>query len=316
MKKIIFVSAMTLLTIVSCQKEDEELEGVKNEQSAIDPNTPSNVQPLIIDGGLSIGRTQAPPGTGWTLKASDEFNDPTYNSNKWSKMDSGTTSRATGGNQNPNITWWGFKPAQAWQENGSFVLSSKKTSSSRFECAAINSNNKVGLERKYGYYEASIDIQTPSEGSHTAFWLQGDNQGDTTLDGQNGAEIDIFESAWTDETSRTTIHIDGYNNATGHESTGGGDNDSWSAPDINYLFRTYGLDWSKTYLKTYYNGNLKKTITGTKWIPLVNEYIILSTGASFGSGAPGFTNRAVGSVTYSYVDWIRVYNKDSDPNYN
>ncbi len=310
------ITSMAVLTIISCQKDDESVNDSSSVNSAVDPNTPLDAQPFILDGNSSTSKTQAPPGTGWTLKASDEFNDATYNSNKWTKMDSGTTSRATGGNFNPDITWWGYKPAQAWQADGSFVLSSKKASSSRFECAAINSNNKTGLERKYGYYEASIDIQSPAEGSHTAFWLQGDNQGDTTLDGQNGAEIDIFESAWTNETSRTTIHIDGYNNATGHESTGGGDNDSWSAPDINYLFRTYGLDWSKTYLKTYYNGNLKKTITGTKWIPLVDEYIILSTGASFGSGAPGFSSRAVGSVTYSYVDWIRVYNKDSDSNYN
>lgn len=314
MKKIIFITVMTALTFVSCQKEDELANNTSSESSAIDPQTPLDAQPLILSENSPNSRNQAPPGTGWTLKASDEFNDPTYNTNKWTKLTS-TTTRDVNGNQNPDITWWGWLPAQAYQQNGDFVLSSKKASSSRFECAAINSNNKTGLERKYGYYESSIDIQSPSGGSHTAFWLQGDNQGDTTLDGANGAEIDIFESAWTDNTSRTTIHIDGYAEPA-HESTGGGDSDSWSAPDIDYLYRTYGLDWSKTYLKTYYNGNLKKTITGTKWIPTVNEYIILSTGASFGTGSPGFSNRAVGSVTYSYVDWIRVYNKDSDPNYN
>jgi beta-glucanase (GH16 family) len=313
MKKIFLVSAMAVLAIISCQKDDDQLDLTQNEQSAIDPNTPSNAQPLIIEGSSSVGKIQAPPGTGWTLKASDEFNDATYNTNKWTKLVS-PTSRAIGGNQDPAITWWGWVDALAWQADGKFVLASKKASSSRFECAAINSDNKTGLERKYGYYESSIDIQSPSQGSHTAFWLQGDNQGDTTLDGSNGAEIDIFESAWTNDTSRTTIHIDGYGSA--HESIGGGDGDSWTAPDINYLYRTYGLDWSKTYLKTYYNGILKKTITGTKWIPTVNEYIILSTGASFGSGADGFSSRAVGSVTYSYVDWIRVYNKDGDSNYN
>lgn len=309
MKKLIFFSAVILLSTYSCQKDDELTTNPSSDSSSVDPSTPLGATPLIIDGSTTNSKTQAPPGTGWTLKASDEFSGTALDTKKWT-VEVSKVSRGLG--RNPDIKWWGWVANLVSVSNGALNLSSKKATSSRLECACVISNNKI--ERKYGFYESSIDVQDPSKGSHTAFWLQGDNMNDITLDGENGAEIDIFESAWVGNVSRTTVHIDGYSKPD-HESTGGGESDDWTAPDLDNGYRTFGLDWSKTYLKTYYNGNLKKTITGKKWIPLVNEYILLSTGASFGSGKGGFTNLKVGDVLTSKVDWIRIYNKDSDPNY-
>ena len=152
--------------------------------------------------------------------------------------------------------------------------------------------------------------------------MQGDNQSSTKNLGSDGAEIDIFESCWTNDKTRTTIHIDGYNNNSTppHQSTGGAPADEWGASGMKTGYHIWGLDWSRIYLRAYYDGVMKKEFTNAKWIPTVKEYIILSTGAAFAiddeySGARGYTKRSIEMVTSSYVDYVRVWSK-TGPNYN
>ena len=322
MKKLFFYSALATLTLFSCQN-DGDLNTNSKLESGLDPQTPLNAQPFILDENAPNGKTKAPPTgtTGWSANPvfSDEFNSTTFATTKWAKMDSGTITRKVGGSQDPNIKWWGYKPAQVTLNGTKLVLSSLKKDTETLHCGAIKSDKGTATagERTYGYFEANIDIQDPKYGSHTAFWMQGDNMTNIEHLGENGAEIDIFESCWTNDKTRTTIHIDGYGSS--HQSTGGALADEWGASGMKYGYHLWGLDWSKKYLKVYYDGVFKKEFTAAKWIPLENEYMILSTGAAFGkddtfSGAKGFTPRKVGSVTSSHVDWVRVWS-NSGTNY-
>lgn len=170
-------------------------------------------------------------------------------------------------------------------------------------CSSINSNGKYLTT--YGYFEARIKIAEATKGTHTAFWLQGPNMGNVDGTGNDGAEIDIFESAWTADYTKSVIHIDGYTNGIAQANT-----KQFTTPGLhNGTFHTWGMWWTSDFIKIYYDGVLKATYDVVKWIPRVDEYLWLSDGASFGfpNGDPCFTSQPLGFLTEAYVDYIRVW---------
>lgn len=248
----------------------------------VDPITISNIKPL-----LSSTSTNK-----WKLTFSDEFE--AFDTSKWTKSNS-TSSRAA--RTNIGINEWFWKPDNVSFENGKLMLKSSKFNENTLYCGSINSNSK--FEFKYGYIETSIEIAETKFGTHTAFWLQGENMGNVDGSGADGAEIDVFESAWLGEYTKSVVHIDGYGAQKAANTK------QWNAPNIHKGYHTYGLLWTSTKMEIYYDGVLKATYTD-KWIPKVNEFLWLSTGASFG-GEADFTSRGIGDFTNAKVDYIRVW---------
>jgi len=121
--------------------------------------------------------------------------------------------------------------------------------------------------------------------------------------GNDGAEIDIFESAWTGDFTKSVIHIDGYGSS--HQAN----TVQFNTPGIHSGYHTWGMWWTSDFIKIYYDGVLKVTYSAAKWIPKVDEFLWLSDGASFGfpDGDPCFTSQPIGFLTEAYVDYIRVW---------
>lgn len=228
----------------------------------------------------------------WTLIFSDEFDK--FESSKWVK-DNSVKSRA--GRPEIGISQWFWKPENVSYKDGNVILKSSKFSENTLHCGSISSNNL--MEFKYGYIETRIDIAETMFGTHTAFWLQGDNMGLIDGTGNDGAEIDVFESAWTGDYTKSVIHIDGYGSS--HKAN----TRRYETPGIHSGYHTYGLLWDKDKLEIYYDGQLKTRYEGI-WVPQVDEFLWLSTGASFG-GTADFTSRAIGASTEAKVDYIRVW---------
>ena len=287
MKKLnyFFAIAMTL-SLFSCEKEEVSPTIHSGDLSMIDPATPAGIQPLILDDGL-----KAAP-SGYTLVWSDEFN--SFDSNKWTILES---SKSRNPRPKKGIKDWYWKTDEVAYQNGRVRLKARKIDHNTLHCGSINSNNKY--ETKFGYFEARIANAATSKAVHTAFWFQGDNMGSKDRTGRDGAEIDVYESAWNGNYTKSVVHIDGYGSA--HQAN----TKQWSAPGIHSGFHTYGLRWTPTQLKVYYDGVGKATYGGSKWIPQVEEYLWLSVGASFADG--DFVNQPVGFLTMAYVDWVRVY---------
>lgn len=256
-------------------------------QTFIDPATTAGIAPANIN-----------IGTGWELNFSDEFNGTTVNTSKWN-IDNSTTSRAA--RPGIGINSWFWKPANVAVANGNLILKVSKETSSKMHCGSINSKDKYMTT--YGYFEARIQVADATKGTHTAFWLQGPNMGNIDGTGNDGAEIDIFESAWTGDFTKAVIHIDGY--GANHKAS----TKQYSTPGIHNGFNTFGMWWTKDFIKIYYNGVLKVTYNDTKFIPWVDEYLWLSDGASFGfpAGHTCFTSQPLGFLTEAYVDYIRVW---------
>tara|TARA_R110002126_G_scaffold72364_1_gene180906 strand:+ start:76695 stop:78275 length:1581 start_codon:yes stop_codon:yes gene_type:complete len=263
----------------------------------VDENSPRNAQP---QGTV--------PGD-WTLDFSDEFNDSNLNLAKWYKSVS-TRSRAP--RMDKGINDWRWISENAFlNNNGALVLRATKINNSAMRCGSVESRGLY--ETKYGYLEARIKIAKTAKGNHTAFWLQGKNQGNVDNSAADGAEVDIFESAWTTNTSKAVVHYDGYGASKKNHTI------PFNTPNIhNDEFHTYGLLWTETEMYIYYDGKQVKSNNSSKpfpfstnptngqdLVPNVKQWLWLSVGASFGDG--DFQSQPVGLLSDAVVDYVRVY---------
>ncbi|MEA4935261.1 MAG: family 16 glycosylhydrolase [Paludibacter sp.] len=255
-------------------------------QNFIDPETPSGTMPANDN-----------IGSNWALNFSDEFNGSELDLDKWT-IDNSTSTRTP--RPDIGVDKWFWKPANVVVSNGNLVLKVKKENDSTMHCGSIRSLDKYMPQ--YGYFEARIQIANVNKGTHTAFWLQGPNMGNVNGNGNDGAEIDIFESAWTGDYTKSVIHIDGYGQDTQANTK------QYTTDGIHTGFHTWGMRWTHDYIKIYYDGVLKVTYNTDMWIPRCPEYLWLSDGASFGvQGDSFFVNRPIGWLTEAYVDYMRVW---------
>jgi len=250
-------------------------------ENLVDPQTPVNAQP-------------ASGGTGWALAFSDEFNATTLDTGKWG-VDVSTSSRAARTDRGIADWWW---KADHVSLNGTdLVIDVSKFDSDTMYCGSISSDGIY--EPTYGYLEARVQIADTSKDTHTAFWTQGSNMGNVDGSGNDGAEVDIFESAWTGDYTKSVVHIDGYGAGKAANTV------QYSTPGLHSGYHVFGLEWTASSMKIYYDGVLKVTYTG-KWVPQVGEYLWLSNGASFGTIGT-FSSEPIGWLTSSKWDYVRVW---------
>jgi len=247
----------------------------------VDPQTPPNALPFS-------------GGSNWKLVFSDEFNGASLDTTKWG-VDVSTSSRGARTTHGINDWWW--KAANVSLNGSNLVLDVIKHDADTMYCGSVSSDGL--FEPRYGYLEARIQIADTTKDTHTAFWMQGKNMSNVDGTGYDGAEVDIFESAWFADTTKAVVHIDGYG-ASKQANT-----KQFSVPGIHEGYHVFGLDWTTNSMTVYYDGVLKTTFTGI-WVPQTNEWIWLSDGASFGDIGT-FTNEPVGLLTSAKFDYVRVW---------
>ncbi len=186
----------------------------------------------------------------------------------------------------------------------------------------INGNGKAGwysgavftrdlFESKHGYYEVRC-ILPKGSGMWSAFWLNCAGMQNVDGSGKDGAEIDVFESAFYDTTTKnyvqSAIHYDGY--GEGLKST------TVCKPFITdnnpyEEYNTYGLEWNEDKYIFYING--KETGRSSfGGVSGVKEYLILSVevGGSNGIATDSWAGSALekdAKPTDFIVDYVRVY---------
>ena len=262
--------------------------------SFVDSNTPVNAQPLGVPGN-------------WNLDFSDEFNDVSINTSKWVVS---VSSSARAARPNLGVTDWWWKSQNAFLNGtGDLVLRGTKVDNNTMYCGSVES--KSLYEPTYGYLEARIKIAETAKGNHTAFWLQGHNQGNVDNSAADGAEVDIFESAWNNNTTKAVVHFDGYGAFKKNHTI------PFNTPNLHTGYHVFGLHWTDTAMDIYYDGvkvvstNAGKPFpftvdpNGYPLVPQVPEWLWLSVGASFGDG--DFQSQAVGTLSDALVDYVRVY---------
>ena len=265
-----------------------------NPSGFVDPETPINAQPLGVSGN-------------WELDFSDEFNDASINTSKWIVSVSNTP-RAPRTNLGVDDWWW--KSENAFLNGiGDLVLRGTKVDNNTMYCGSIESRGIY--EPTFGYLEARIQIAETAKGNHTAFWLQGSNQGNVNNSGADGAEVDIFESAWVTNDTKAVVHFDGYGAQKKNHTI------PYNTPNLHNGYHVFGLHWTENFMDIYYDGvkvvstNASKPFpftvdpNGYPLVPQVPEWLWLSVGASFGDG--DFQSQPLGTLSDALVDYVRVY---------
>ena len=273
MKNLIFICLVTLS--ISAQK--------------IDTQTPLNSVPLINNDADT-----------WMLDWTDEFNGTEINLNKW-LVSVSTKSRAPRVDKGINDWWW--KADNAFLDGtGNLALRGEKIDHNTMHCGSVETRNIY--EPLYGYLEARIKIAETAKANHTAFWMQGhsmtNGQNDTNDNTANdGAEVDFFESAWNGNYTKAVVHYDGYAPGIKNNKT-----KEYQTPNLHSGFHVFGVKWTATSMKIYYDGVFKVEYNGIH-VPQVAEWLWLSVGASFGDG--DFVNQPVGILSDALVDYVRVW---------
>ena len=166
-------------------------------------------------------------------------------------------------------------------------------------------DTRGAFEQKYGYFETRC-ILPKGHDLWGAFWLLCDGQFDETDGGVNGAELDVFESLYTEAKNpnmvSSNIHIDGYGDA--HRALG---SKKFLLRGNPYEeFNTYGMEWNENGYTFYING--KKSFH-TKWggVSAVPEWLILSVETGGLDGVPSCDFLEGVESSEFIVDYVRAY---------
>lgn len=306
MKKNLFITALTVLSLISCQEQDSAELGVA---SAAKPKSSTSYRL-----GDVIDKSQ------FQIVWQDDFSSDQLDTNIWER-----TVKAD------RIDWHdGVKittktnslVSDTDASNGVLKIALRKTSlTDTYARGFVRA--KDAYAQKYGYFEAKIWLPAPW-GYQGGFWMMpvgnsgmGCNSlpcsGGVLDSATDGAEIDIIEGTGGQINSNyrysTNVHIDGY--YTGHPSSFANiytyEGVAITNTEIYGTYHTYGLHWTATFLRYYIDGVLVREITADKWISDVSEFIILSTGISPG----GWDGTWVPSnlPANMLVDWVKVWKK-------
>jgi autotransporter-associated beta strand protein len=158
----------------------------------------------------------------------------------------------------------------------------------------------------YGYAEASIKLPT-TLGSWPAFWgLYTGWPPEADL-----MEFPVFTSNPNYNQYNISYH---YTNSSGSAASyGPGLTDPSYAGDLTTSFHTYGMEWTSTYIKFYFDGHqMGSTITDTSAISQMGYmYLILNYAVGGWPGTPDTTQWPVGHTDTTQVDWVRVWKNTS-----
>ncbi|MBA4863325.1 glycoside hydrolase family 16 protein [Streptomyces sp. PSKA54] len=252
------------------------------DSSLVDSATPAGVQP-----------TAGPDGT---LVFSDEFTGTALNTAKWNVRDQ----ERTESDRTDGIRWW-YKPANVRviaDNGGNLAIDLKQLGTAQY------SGGRVDTDGIFDYTHGTIEVRLhvpPTEGHLGAVWLQTHSWGSVLGSAEDGAEIDLIESAYKADKYAATIHYDGY--GADHKQSA----QVVAAPSLHTThYHTVGLNWTATKMEFTYDGKVVRTVTDPKLISQVKEYPILSHEVL--DWAEGdVTTAPLDYNSTMYVDYVRVW---------
>ena len=168
----------------------------------------------------------------------------------------------------------------------------------------------------YGYFETRC-ILPAATGLWSAFWMMNDGVFNVDNSGQDGTEVDIFESFYYKDYAvggdyiSTGIHYDGY----GPEEKGATIGKSYLKNDPYAEYNTYGVEWNEKEYIFYINGVETGRISagGVSQNP---EYLLLSVEFAGSNGVQSSDRHGTGPISKTpaanwpaefKVDYVKCY---------
>ena len=174
---------------------------------------------------------------------------------------------------------------------------------------------RTKFEQCYGYFECRC-ILPPSTGMWSAFWMMNEGVFNVDGSGDDGTEVDIFESMrykdhwWKAGDSVVSgIHYDGYGEDSKGDSIG-----YYFAENPYDEYNTYGLEWNPDEYIFYING-VETGRLSTGGVSDNPQYLILSCEVAGENGIANADRHGTGKISlpqdgsevYFIVDYVRVY---------
>ncbi len=280
--------------LISCDKTAVQGFHEKDVNYFVDEQSPSDAKPLIL--------SEVADGNIYLLSFSDEFNNSNIDTSKWNVQDNYYRNRG-------DIKLHA-NGEQVEEKDGHLYFYYQKDQSKNDSYFAGRVDSRTKYSITYGFLECRMHIVEPN-GHQMAFWMMPEGNGMKVPDGvdgtaKDGAEIDIIEGN-RENTFSCGLHWDGY--GADHRSNGS----KIETPGIHETeYHVFGFEWSKDFLRWYYDGKIVRELVNPKLIPQVRHYIYLS-GSCFGEN-----NWVDGDIRYNefiqnggvdkaYVDYIRVF---------
>lgn len=246
------------------------------------------------------------PGSGWTLKWSDEFNGTSIDLSNWNYDVGG------GGWGNRELETYTTNAANSYIQHttqnvvdiGELVITAVKNRA-KYTSARMKTQGKHSW--KFGKFAARIRLPY-GQGIWPAFWTLGNDI--TTVGWPKCGEIDIMEMIGggedRDDSYYGTLHWGDVNG--NHASVGSGRKE---LPDPAFLYQDYHvfeIEWSSTEViwridSTEY---FRTSITQSDQTEFQQEFFIILNLAVGGSW-PGNPTGTTVFPQSMYVDWVRVY---------
>lgn len=145
-------------------------------------------------------------------------------------------------------------------ENGNCIISAYEDSNHSCDVCGVSEGiftggiDSVDFRQAFGYYEVRAKLPQ-SGGMWAAFWIQSDSTGNVNKNGEDGTEIDIFESSFYN-TNRSkmghALHYDGYNPKE-HKCL---DTIRDTETDLYDGYHTYALKWTPEEYVFYIDGKV------------------------------------------------------------
>ncbi|MEU5416331.1 glycoside hydrolase family 16 protein [Streptomyces clavifer] len=248
----------------------------------VDAATPASAQPQA--------------GPRGTLVFSDEFTGSALDTAKWNVRDQERTET----DRTDGLRWW-YRPANVRvipDNGGNLAIDLRNPAANQY------AGGRVDTDGIFDYTHGTLEVRVhvpPTEGHLGAVWLQTHSWGGIAGSAEDGAEIDLIESAYKADRYAATIHYDGY--GADHRQSA----QVVAAPGLHAThYHTIGLNWTAASMEFTYDGTVVRTVTDPHLISRVKEYPILSHEVL--DWAEGdVTTAPLDHRSTMYVDWIRVW---------
>jgi beta-glucanase (GH16 family) len=241
---------------------------------------------------LLVPLLAAPASAQWTQVWSDEFNGTSLDTSNWSYETGG------GGWGNHELQNYTSRPENVRVSGGTLIIEARAESygGNAYTSARLRSMHKRFW--KYGKIEARIQVPS-AKGIWPAFWMLGENF--DSVGWPRCGEIDIMEHPSGGNLNYASMHWDlnGHQYYTGQISCGA---------VCGAAYHTYGLEWTPTELRWYFDGVNFHTgnITINDTEEFHNPFFILLN-VAVGGDWPGPPDGTTTFPQRMFVDWVRVY---------
>jgi beta-glucanase (GH16 family) len=292
--------ALLILALFGC-KTNQSAASKSGNKNFVDAQSDKKGKPFFVGDSLTKAKEN------WQLVFSDEFNDTQMDTTKWT-VENNIKKRV-------DVSLYANNE-QVEERDGNAFIYYRKSSLHDSAYFAGRFNSKGKFAPTYGYLETRMHLIKPN-GCQTAFWMMPNGEGSTAPNGvkdgtaNDGAEIDIVEGNKMKEAYSTGLHWDGYSKPE-HKANGA----MIKAPKLHTEeYHVFGFEWTPTFLKFYYDGNLVRTIDKPTLIPHVAHYIYFS-GSCFGESdwVTGDVRKnefiQKRNTDKAYIDYVRVYKAD------